>query len=606
MNRRALVLIAIPLPLAVGAAIACGSNDAPVDAGDDVAVSVDAPLVADAGPCPGYNVLKNAYFGDLHEHTAYSADAYTFATRNTPIDAYRFAKGVPVQIAGAQADGGGPITKIDRPLDFLAVTDHSEFLAIALGCGADLNGQPYYDASPYYDSARCKLFRSTNPGAQALDFALLVSDMKALCADAGTCDPVIKNGWQKEQVAAAAAYERCKFTSFVAYEWTHMSPKGDTLHKNVIFSSSSVPDKPFDSMNYTTASELWTALDRGCQSQSGCEALTIPHNSNLSGGLAFEAPATADAAAQMAKYQRLVEIFQHKGASECFYDETADGGDRDCAFEQVPNTVRGSFVRDGLSKGLGLQKTSGSNPLQLGIVGATDDHNGAPGNVKEGTYPGHVGRIDDDPTKRITVGDAGPSDQRNNSYFNPGGLTGVWAEENSRESIFAALKRRETWATSGPRMTVRFYATKNDGSDPCADPDFPKQIVAAGATPMGGAFTPGASKPRLVVYAWKDAVDIESIDLVKGWVDANGAPHERVERRTIPAGTKACVVFDDSGFQGEIAYYYARVLQPPTARWSRSDCQDAPDANPTDCAQNGRLRQPIQERAWTSPIWTMP
>jgi hypothetical protein len=606
-------LLVLPVPIALAAAAACGGDgDVPTtDSGTDALADVgDGTTGPDAGDCPTFNPLKNAYFGDLHEHTAFSADAYSFSTRNTPIDAYAFAKGTPVQIAGASPDGGGPITKIDRPLDFLAVTDHSEFLAIALGCGADLDGGAYEPTSPYYDSARCKLFRSNNPAAQTLDFALLFNNMKALCGDSGQCEPVIKSAWQKEQAAAALAYDRCKFTSFVAYEWTHISSKGDTLHKNVIFGSSKVPDRPFDSITYGTAPELWTALDQGCKASDGCEALTIPHNSNESSGLAFEVPTGAEA--QMAKYQRLVEIFQHKGASECLYDADAgaDGGaETECAFEEVPSSIAngrdGSFVRDGLTKGITARKTTGANPLEMGIVGATDDHNGAPGNVKESTFPGHVGRYDDDPASRIRAVDAGAG--KGNLSFNPGGITGVWSEQNTREAIFAALKRRETWATSGPRIIVRFFATTNDGSDPCADPDFPKQLVAKGATPMGGTFKPGTSKPRLVAYAWKDATDLARIDLIKAWVDGAGQPHERVERIPVSTASKpACVVWDDASANGEISYYYARVLEQPTPRWSSYDCQKAPNANPAGCAPDGALVQPIQERAWTSPIWMVP
>ncbi len=614
MKRTSLLLLVLPLPVAVAvAAASCGGDDAVADAGSDAPTS-DAPGNdggGDAGACKGFNALKNPYFGDLHEHTSFSADAYSFSTRNTPTDAYAFARGKPLQVAGASPDGGGPITQIDRPLDFLAVTDHSEFLAIALGCGADLNGTPYDPTSPYYDSPRCKLFRSTNPAVQTLDFALLFNDVKALC-DGGACEPVIKSAWQKEQAAAAVAYDRCNFTSFVAYEWTRVGSNGETLHKNVIFGSDKVPERPYDSIAYAGQTDLWNALDQGCLEQNGCRALTIPHNSNLSGGLAFEVPNGAQA--QMAKYQRLVEIFQHKGGSECFFDADAgvDGGaESECAFEQVPSGVSkgggaSAFVRTGLTSGIAARKSTGQNPLELGIVGATDDHNGAPGNVKESTYPGHVGRFDDTPGRRLFVGDGG-GENGSSSYFNPGGITGVWAEENTREAIFSALQRRETWATSGPRMVVRFFQTTNDGSDPCADPDFPKQLVAKGAIPMGGTFKPTSAKPRLVAYAWKDVTPLDRVDIVKAWVDSGGQTHELVQRMPVSDGTKpACVVFDDAAYAGEIAYWYARVLEQPTPRWSAYDCQKAPNANPAECTSGGRLVQNIQERAWTSPIWAIP
>ena len=617
-------VVLLPLPLVLAAAYACGSSNdgAPgaADGGNDATTSDATPPPDDGAPpqdagadtapiiCSDRNPLKNAYFGDMHAHTAYSLDAYSFSTRNTPFDAYAFARGKTLQVAGASPDGGGPTTTIERPLDFLAITDHSEWLAATYGCGTDLSGTPFDPQSPYYADPTCDLIRSTDPATQSKVFANLGPYTRDLC-EAGACGPVIQSAWQSEQQAAASAYVPCKFTSFVAYEWTR-AIAGATLHKNVIFASSSVPAAPLDSRNYATQADLWNGLEAQCTADAGCAALTIPHNSNLSQGQAFVmAPGLEGLSA---KYQRLIEIFQHKGGSECFYDPTADGGaDPECNFEYLggvtePND-RASYVRSALYQG--IARDGGANPFMMGFIGSTDDHNGAPGNTREDTWPGHAARLDDSPERRLAPPPDGGLGVR--VGHNPGGLAVAWAEENTRESIFAALERRETYATSGTRILVRFFQTWS-AADPCTDPNFPAQLVAAGASPMGGTFgaaPAGASGvPRFVVYAWKDKTDLARVDVVKLWYDAAGQPHETIAHDVIPpgAGGSRCYVWQDPDFTPGPTVYYARVLENPTPRWSMLDCANAPTIDPVACADGGALNVTIQERAWTSPIWFAP
>ncbi len=603
------VTVVLCIAAAASAAYACGDeatvDDGPKTDGGTLEAEADTGSPADAGAdvgdggavrCADFTSMKRPLFGDLHSHTSYSADAYTFDTRNTPLDAYAFARGKTLQVAGAGPLGGGPTTTIDRPLDFLAVTDHSEFLAAAYGCGADLAGTPYDPTKAIFDTNACKAFRSDRQGLQLLAIFAVIRNV----CDGGACEPVIKTAWQKEQQAAAAAYDRCKFTSFVAYEWTK-TIDDKTLHKNVIFANDKVPDRPFDSLTHPTQEELWSALAAGCGTPGGCQAVTIPHNSNISQGLAFEVPSGPVDRANMIRFQKLVEIFQHKGGSECL---SADGSDPDCTFEQLPNAIdpvrdQPGYVRDGLKKGLLLQSTTNENPLAMGIVGATDDHNGAPGNVRESTFPGHVGSNDDFPAKRIAP-DAGEI-----GTFNPGGITGVWAEENTREAIFAAFQRRETFATSGPRMVVRFYET-SDASTACADPDFPKQLLDKGAVPMGGSFK--SASPTFVVRAWKDAAPLARIDIVKAWIDATGAAKEKVVAKALDASSTAtaCTTWKDDEATPGPARDYGRVLESPMPRWSASDCHRAPNVNPAGCADGGGVAIAIQERAWTSPIWRTP
>lgn len=616
----------LPLGLALAlAAPACTGQPAPAADDGPPAAELDAQAAA---ACADFNPLKNAYFGDLHTHTTFSYDAYTFETRTTPMDAYAFAKGMAIQIAGAHP--GGPITRLDRPLDFAAITDHSELLAIDYGCGAAVDGTQYDPDSPIFDDPRCVTARSTDPVTEKLNFALMLPRQAALCggkpAEAATCRPIVQEAWGAEVAAAMAALDRCKFTSFVGYEWSS-DCRGDggtaaTCHKNVIFGDTNVPTAPFDSLSFPTQESLWSALDTGCGG-GPCKALTIPHNSNLSKGQAFNVPPGSEDHAQ--KYQRLVEIFQHKGGSECFYDP-AHPTDPTCDFNYLgagtgddPN----NYVRTGLERGLLAQADPSrhKDPLQLGLIGATDDHNGAPGNTREDAWPGHVGANDDTPAARIDPQVDGAVG------YNPGGVAVAWAEQNTREAIFAAFARRETYATSGPRISVRMYQTWDQTTDFCADPSFPAQLVAAGGQPMGSsvALPPGyqGGAPRIVVYAARDAIsradvaNLGELDLVAAWIDpTTGAVREQVTRRTAPTAAgvaTSCQTFTLNPAGGPATFragapslYYARVLQVPTYRWSVYDCLRAPLANPTACAPGGALNTKITERAWTSPIWYLP
>lgn len=615
-------LIAISRPAWLAGALAvslagCTGDDEPLEPAPEPALELRPPgaaaapaPIAAAAACGDFNALKNAYFGDLHTHTTYSYDAYQFSTRTTPMDGYAFAKSID--------------------LDFAAITDHSELLAIDYGCGASAAGVPFDPASPFFNHPVCVTARSTNPVQQGLNFLHAGQDQQTLCGalppDSPVCRPVMQDAWTAEIAAAAAALDRCNFTSFIGYEWSS-SCTGDggspaTCHKNVIFGDTNVPQVPFDSVKYATQQSLWTALDTGCNG-GPCNALTIPHNSNMSDGQAFSIPQGSEAHA--IKYQKLVEIFQHKGGSECFYDP-ASPADPTCDFNysggaSEPN-LPASYVRTGLKGGLLYQASAlRKNPLQLGFVGATDDHNGLPGNTREDTWPGHTGRIDDTAAERIKPG------VDTNVSFNPGGVAVAWAEENTREAIFAAFQRRETYATSGPRMKVRMYQTWDQTTDFCADPDFPAALVAAGGKPMGSNITlpPGYSggAPRIVVYAARDvaprgdAANLYELDLVEAWIDlATGLPRERVLRRLAPtlAGSPTmCRTFtlnpagvDPAFLPWTPSLYYARVLQVPTNRWSVYDCAAAPGANLVDCAPGGKLNVKHAERAWTSPVWYLP
>jgi hypothetical protein len=575
------------------------------------------PPVDSGSACPDRNPLKNVYFGDLHVHTGYSLDAYAVATRSDPRDAYRFARGQsPVHIASA-AKSPGPEVKIDRPLQFAVVTDHSEFFGASATCTLDPSNERY-------DQPYCRALRDQGSTQDKIaTYATLFQLARMQPADAlickGTseraagCEAGRRTVWKTIQEAANAAYERCRFTTFKGYEWSAQSGLAN-LHRNVIFSGDKVPEAPFDFIRYPTAVELWRALARECRAEEGCDALTIPHNSNSSAGQMWETMDDPQAVPLMQRYQTLVEIFQHKGSSECAPGQAL--GDDGCQFEYIAGSAvlkalglegddpkatqrnAAAYVRNGLGSGLSYAARQKQNPLALGFTASTDTHNAAPGSVREDSWPGHTGGADATPAGRLK-----------SISFNPGGVTGVWAEQNSRESIFAALKRRETYATSGPRLVVRLYvlpdATEEAARSQCKDPLFPKGLVDAGAVPMGGIFY-SKSGPVVVVSALKDETPLAQIDLIKVSADAAGKPVLSVKKLALE-GTdqhKACVVFSDPDFKpGQPTLYYARVLEQPTWRWSHKDCAADPAAAPEVCKSAG-VDIKIQERAWTSPVFS--
>jgi hypothetical protein len=500
------------------------------------------------------------------------------------------------------------------------VTDHSEWLAVTYGCVTGRDGGALDPSSPFTSCPAFTVLQGTGPGALVgADVVEATHCTPGGLEDDGQCKALTQSAWQIEQNAANNAYDKCHFTTFVAFEWTGGTTA--VTHKNVIFANASVPPIPYDFRDYNEATKLWTALDQGCNTANGCTAITIPHNSNESNGQAFIIPSTADGVRQMEQYQRLVEIYQHKGASECPRPDPGDpNADMACAFEQAGDAGAASFVRQGLKDGLsfytkpGVSSDAGlgpSNPLMLGIVGATDDHNGLPGNVDEGhpdggpdgspphTWVGHAGLFDDTPKARLT----------GFSENSPGALTGVWAEENTREAIFKALYNRETFATSGPRIQIRFYQTW-DSTNHCGG-GFPGNIIDGHATPMGGSMPAkppaGATGgPWLYVSTLQDEVPIARVDIIKAWVDSSGQ-HEQVIPFEASSNDMTCFRWQDTAYRVSApvpTFYYARALQQPTPRWSYYDCQSEPGV--AGCGAGGNLEVMIQERAWTSPIWALP
>jgi hypothetical protein len=602
---------------------------------------------------PPANPLKNAYFGELHLHTSYSMDAFVFQnlTENDPRTAYRFAMGEEVALPGSTHR-----QQLKVPLDFAAVTDHAETFGLFEQC-RDPASVNYHTISCY--GLRFKL---------KLVFGQLVKSLKqeggetgrynvAVCGESGIfCKTSAKEIWQEIQAAADEFYQPGRFTTFIGYEYSPTLNQTGMVHRNVIFRGSQVPDTAFSALD-GFAEDLLRWLDNSCQGD--CEALTIPHNPNWSWGLMYgdsnsdATPLTRDNLLLRAKYEKLVEIFQVKGSSECALG--VGNNDEQCAFENLwpacteeqaqvdartgqhaPRCIGPhDTVREVLKKGLVDQQKWGFNPYKMGFIGSTDSHNGTPGDTEEDTWKGHGGEPDATPEYRLGVKTHMVSKVLGFPLIklNPGGLAGIWAAENTREALFDAMKAKETFATSGTRVKVRLFAGFDYPADLHLRADAVKLAYARGV-PMGGDLQTGAGRqvPRLFVQALRDAnsAPLQRVQIVKGWLEAgqsreqvfdvvcsDGLQPDAKTHRCPDNGARVnladCSISPDKGaaslattwrdpqFKAEqSAFYYARVLENPVCRWSQHDANALGKPHPDEAPAT------VQERAWTSPIWYGP
>jgi hypothetical protein len=573
------------------------------------------------------NAEREAFFGDLHLHTGFSFDAIASGTQTTPEDAYRYALGESVEYMGRAVRRG-------EPLDFLAVTDHSEYLAVPYDA-TDPEGPfgetrwPAEIAAVSNDTLRYmqlfspSAFRGTAPVIEELN-----------------TEPIVRNNWQRE-IAAAERYNRPgRFTTFVAYEWSPM-PGGAHLHRNVIFRGPEYPERPFSSLDSPRPEDLWSYVE--ALRARGVESVLIPHNPNMSQGLMFAVtdsagdPITREYAALRLANERLVEIAQNKGTSETRPEFGAP--DEFANFELLTLSAEagadpaGGYVRQALARGLEIEAAIGINPFRFGLIGSTDFHSGV-SSTEEDNFPGALGRSDDMQQPAAVLNDVNPVAGAAATIFSAGALTGVWAEANTREAIFAALERREAFATSGTKIRVRLFAGWGYGDELLAERDWIRRAYAEGS-PMGGDLprAPRRAGPlKLVVHASRDpnGANLDRIQIVKIWLE-NGAAREAVHdvvwaggRLRDPAtgrlpsvgssvdpatatysntigATQLGTVWTDAEFDPDVpAIYYARVLEIPTPRWS------------TYLAVRNGLPLPrgvpatLQERAWTSPVFYSP
>jgi hypothetical protein len=570
----------------------------------------------DREPCSVYVPNKIPLFGDLHVHTTLSLDANTQGTLNTPDDAYRYAKGQPLYLQPYNKyKTSSRSSKLSQALDFAAVTDHAELLGEVRLC---LDSQ-----SAKYNGLQCRAYRSfpklsyfyMNAKASMRSPIGMCGDSREICLEAA------EKPWQEIIQAAEEHYDRteaCAFSTFVGYEWTGAAYSGNNLHRNIIFESSNVPYQPISFYEAPTRAELWEQLDRECYKD--CSYMVIPHNSNLSNGFMFEKPNQDEIYLQNIR-EPLVEIFQHKGSSEC----AIDSNDPLCTFEQLPYkdfkskfskdlsaSPKSSFVRDALNQGLIIQEEENVNPFKFGFIGSTDTHLGTPGSVDEEIFQGHGGA---GKSFRTSIPEGLPDDIE----FNPGGLAVVWAEENSRTSIFNALKRKEVYGTSGPRFLVRFFLGEVLDTDLCNHPNAISRAYENGV-PMGSTSQSDLiTRARLFISASADSSlkdqYIEKLQVVKGTILDGEVITSVYDVQTneptdldlnscqvLGTGVRSmCAVWDDPSFkQGDKAYYYVRVVANKSCRWSHDLCLK----NPEYCEESdSNIPKFIQERAWTSPIW---
>ena len=681
------------VPLSLGIALSCTVLNASVTQAQTAEAEPSRPYSysEEREPCADYTAERRPFFGDFHVHTAWSFDASTQDTRNLPADAYRFAKGNAMGIQPYD-DNDQPTRTIqlDRPLDFTAVTDHSEFMGEVRICtNPELDGywHPVCIVHRYLPQYSFITF-----GAAGLSYKTRLGP----CGDNNEyCFAQAANTWAEIQQATEDAYDRsadCSFTSFNGYEWTASAETGQNLHHNVIFKNDQVPERAMSWIETPSQVDLWDYLDKDCVAgKPGCDAAVIPHNSNLGGGLMFETarisnkdiptdPVTKEEAERRARWNVLFEVMQHKGSSECDNRLPTWADEEFCNFEKMPydrfggkNTgalrfsdyegvaefvgmevpatappSEANFLRYALKKGLQQQAELGANSFKFGLISSTDTHIAAPGLTMEKNHPGHGGA-------GMGARDGVPVGLPDELEYGPGGHAVLYAEENSRDALFAAMQRREAYATTGTRPILRFFGGWDYADDLCGAADMVRQGYAGGV-PMGGDLPPQVAAvndpnapvdpnqpvttmggPRFIVSASMDngtpeypGNPLQRLQVIKGWYEdgelqetvldvAGGDNDASVDINTCETSgsghAQLCAVWQDDNFNPDAqAFYYTRVLENPSCRWSQQICAAAKVScdDPSTvsegmegcCAPEHKKVQ--QERAWSSPIWYTP
>ncbi len=626
-----------------------------ISAGAGDAVGLPAPTAEAAGAFPaqkhfspyaGRNFPTQVYWGDTHLHTGMSMDAGAFGARLTPEDAYRFARGEEL------TSSTGLKVRMDRPLDFLVVADHSDNMGFF---------PRLYDGDPdmLADPTGRKWYDMVQAGGQegveaAVEIIIAFSQdkfPKALESRPGT--PAYRSAWEDTYKAAEKFNDPGRFTSFIGYEWTS-NTAGNNLHRVVILRDGA--DKASRIEPFTTLRpegsdnpvDLWNWM-QAYEDKTGGQALAIAHNGNLSNGIMFPEiesftgkPVDEVYAKARARWEPLYEATQIKGDGEAhpflspndeFADyETWDQGNLDLSAVKKPEMLQYEYARSALIVGLDLQNKLGTNPYAFGMIGATDSHTGLATAGEDNFFGKHSGS--EPGPKRVDHPMAKVGDKEYPGWsMVASGYAGVWARENTREAIFDAMMRKETYATTGPRMIVRFFGgwtyTEADAKN-----RFPGQIGYSKGVPMGGTLPArsGDNAPSFLVAALKDSLsgNLDRIQIIKGWVDSDGKRQEKIynvawsgdrsigsDGKLPPVGNTVDVanatwtntigepelitVWTDPDFDpAQRAVYYARVLEIPTPRWT------AYEAKRYGIKMADEIPMITQERAYTSPIWYNP
>ena len=634
---------------------------------------------------PPPNKNRNPYYGDLHVHTKYSFDAYVFGVTASPDDAYRYAKGEAIM------HPLGYEMKLREPLDFYSVTDHGFYMGMIQAfadTSTDISKLDF--AKPFHNLNREDNLTVESAGERSNIFSSILG--AAIVQPYPDWHPKIIKAWLSRNVQAALKsfdYDIHKsawadvarsanehndpgnFTTFIGYEFTTSTNiEGGNLHRNVIFESSKASIRPWTRIDSLNPEDLWTWQD--LLRDKGIDTISMPHNSNGSNGQMFEMESFKGDAIDILYSEKrmrnepIVEVTQVKGTSETHPllspdDDWADFEIMDVRVGSRPPTYSkpsGGYVREAYLNGLTLEFTKQGNPYKFGLIGSSDTHTGA-GAFDESDYWSKVGLLDGDPENRGSV----PLTEENvdrlkeymaafnqpistikldqGEYANTGftqwgasGLAVAWAEENTRESIFQAFKRKETFATTGSRIAVRFFGGYDLSSIDLNSDSLVSQAYQKGVTMGGDLLNDNNKTPEFIVWAQRDknGAPLQRIQIIKGWMDSNsGRPSEYVydvacsDGLSVDPLTNRCpdngarvnisdcsisknvgstelkTIWKDPDFNPlDKSFYYVRVLENPTCRWSTWD------AIKRGFKPREDLHETIQERAWSSPIWYSP
>ncbi len=579
---------------------------------------------------------QNVYFGDTHLHTSWSTDAGMGGATVGPDEAYRVSRGETIT-----AFSGWKV-KLIRPLDFVVVSDHSENLGLA---DFIRRSDPILLANK-----TGKRWHDLNKAGKGYDAFLewLRSDKEDLIKEPRMMQTV----WAKVVVNADKYYQPGVFTTFHAFEWTSM-PNGNNLHRVVIFrdagdkTSQVLPYSMYDSVD---PEDLWKYL-AGYEGKTGGQVLAIAHNGNLSNGLMFDTrtytgkPLTKSYAETRSRYEPLYEVTQMKGDGEShpilspddeFADfENLDAGNISGKVAKTDAMLPKEYGRSALKEGLRQEEKLGVNPYKFGMIGSTDAHGGIPSSREENNFSkAHIVEPSADRAKHALIKGAKPELSILVKDLGASGLAAVWARENTRESIWDAMARKEVYATTGTRLKVRVFGGWDFKADEVHRPDFAKQGYARGV-PMGGdlANAPKGKAPTFMIRALRDAdgANLDRIQIIKGWLDKKGKTHEKIYDVAVSGGRKigadgrcktpvgSTINIADASYTNTIgdpfqaaywadpdfdpkqkAFYYVRVIEIPTPRWTAYDAKFFNVKMPED------TKMTVQDRAYTSPIWYTP
>lgn len=605
----------------------------------DIPASTEAATTeAQAAPETAYP--EQAYFGDTHVHTGWSFDAGLDGAVTSPEDAFRLASGAEV------TSNSGQMVKLQRPLDWMVITDHSD----GMGTINEVqSGNPEMIADPFLNTLH-EAMKGNDPKARAAAVLEVINRQSNGNLPKQVMDPKwMVSAWQKTAATADKYNKPGTFTAMIGYEWTSNAGGGDNLHRNVIYRDDASFAKqmiPFTTFQSEDAEKLWDWM-AAYEQKTGGKVLAIPHNGNLSNGRMFEetrfdgTPMTAEYAQNRQRWERLFELTQIKGQSESHpslspSDEFAswdmwDTGNLNGVVKK-PGMIRTEYYREALKSGLRLEAKLGVNPFKYGAQSGTDTHTGL-ATAEENNFWGKFKNLEPRAGRwqPVVTGGSGPGGHRGWEQ-SAAGYTGVWATSNTRAAIWDAMMRRETFSTTGPRMTVRFF-----GGYDFTDSDVAGDVAKVGyskGVPMGGDLkaAPAGKKAGFLVAAMKDpdGANLDRVQVIKGWLGADGKTHEKIyevvwagERKPDAAGklppvgstvdvAKASYTnsigsaqliarWTDPDFDPALkAVYYVRVMEIPTPRWTAYDQMRFKDKMPENISMS------LQERAFTSPIWYSP